>query len=132
MLAAASELRLTLDDFQTALDERARAITRQASAKGTLLTGGTIRELASAMLEILHAAGGRVIRALLGVGMDDRRVLVEETRAALHPAAAAFAGRHEKRLRSPGKATRHLAEEADRWFAALPDRVARAMRDKQG
>jgi hypothetical protein len=122
---------LILDELNVALENKSRAVTRRAAADGTLLTGGTVRALASALVEHLTAAGDRLIRAHLGVGLDERRVLIDETRAALQPMVDAFVVRHERMLRSVGKATKHIADEGDRWFTVLPDRVAVALREQR-
>jgi len=70
--------------------QRGEQIKREQSAKGTLLSGGTIKKLIRALLETLEASAHKLIEAHIKAGIQDPIEIANQVEAILSPISNAY------------------------------------------
>jgi hypothetical protein len=126
-LAAASTVALIVDQLRERLKSETPALLRKAAAAGTLLTGGTVKDLIVVLIEAFDSASHRLIGAYLDVGERDLRSLVASVAGHLKPQLDEFKSLAARPLRSLEIAPREIDRRGQAFLESLPDRVASAL-----
>jgi hypothetical protein len=131
--ALEAEERLVVKATEKSLERVGREITRAAAAKGTILSGGTLRALVRALVEQLESAASRLIAAHMKAGTFDAKEIAARVLSTLHPISDAFLQSHAK-LSSGAlqPAFESLRPEVTQFFGALTDRANVALAEYQG
>ena len=125
----AAQTRLTRKRLEDDLELAHRSITREAAAKSTLNSGGTIRKLVRTLLEKLGEATTELINAQAKAGADSASHVAEEVRSALASPTSAYLGQCRKTLSRKAERFNILQPDIDRFFDSLTDRATVALAD---
>ena len=127
--ALAALTRLTRKRLEGDLEFAHRSITREAAAKGSLNSGGTIRKLVRTLLEKLREAATELISAQVRAGADNASHVADEVRSALASPTSGYLEQCRKTLSGMADTFTILQPDIDRFFDSLTDRATVALVD---
>lgn len=116
-----AKTRLTLGRLQSALELAQRAIIFEASAKGRLQSGGTVRMLVRALLKELDRAAAELISTHAKAGSRNPADVGSAVRSALGPPAKAYLAECRKPLKSIADVFDACQPDIDEFFDSLTD-----------
>lgn len=126
--ALEAEERLVGKATEKSLERVGREITRFAAAKGTLLSGGTVRKLVRTLVEQLESAANTLIVAHVKAGTFDAKEIATRVLSTLDPISNAFLESHAKRSAGALQAGfESLRPEVKQFFDSLADRATIAL-----
>jgi len=126
--ALEAEVRLIVQATEKSLERVGREITRAAAAKGTLLSGGTVRTLGTALVEQLEIAANLLIAAHVKTSTFGAKEIATRVLSKLDPVANDFLESHAN-LSAGGlqAAFELLRREIKRFLDSLADRATVAL-----
>ena len=127
--ALAAQTRLIRKRLEDDLEFAHRSITREAAAKGSLNSGGTIRKLVRTLLEKLGEAATELTSAQVQAGADNASHVADEVRSALASPTSAYLEQCRKTLSPMADTFAILQPNIDRFFDSLTDRATVALAD---
>lgn len=126
--ALEAEERLVVKATEKSLERVGREITRAAAAKGTILSGGTLRALVRTLVEQLESAANRLIAAHAKAGTFDAREIAKRVSSKLDPISNDFLESQAKRIADALQVPfESLRPEVKQFFDSLIDRTTVAL-----
>ena len=119
--AVTAKTRLTLGRLQSDLELAQQSITSEASAKGRLQSGATVKMLVRALLRELSKAAAELISAHAKAGSRNPADVRSAVRSALEPPAQAYLKQCRKTLKSMANTFDVCQPDIDGFFDSLTD-----------
>src|SRR3990172_5702174 len=121
--ALEAEVRLIVNATEKSLQRVGGEITAAAAAKGTVLSGGTLRALVRTLVEQLESAANKLITAHVKAGAFDAEEIAPRVLSELDPISNDFLESHAKRIADALQISfESLRPEVKQFFDSLTDR----------